>query len=196
MINPGLMMLIVGATLTVWPDASCHAKGVTQGTQWQQGFIEGSIRSNPHLREFEIEVVIEDDHLALEGSVDSTSARALAEQIAINVSKVARVDNRLKIVKPATLASRRESQQHEWDKTRLANVPINNKVMSRILGHAQTRTLNIEAQTHNRVVTVRGTVNNGPEKELVYWLVKNTDGVLHVVDMVEVAGPHQIQAGL
>ena len=84
----------------------------------------------------------------------------------------------------------------EPNRTRLANVPINNKVMSRILGHAQTRKLNIEARTNNRVVTVRGTVNTSLEKELVYWLVKNTDGVVDVVDKIEIAGPHQIQAGL
>lgn len=191
-------MLIFGAALVMCPIGSCRAddESAHDKKQWQRGFVEGSIRSNPHLREFAIEVDIEKDRISLTGIVDSSSARALAEQIAINVSDMKQVENRLRIVKPATEESLQESEQREPDTIRLANVPITNKVMSRILGHAQTRTLNIEAQTRNRVVTVRGTVNSNLDKELVYWLVKNTDGVLHVVDMIEVTGRQQIQAGL
>ena len=107
MINPGLTMLILGVAVLFGPAAPCRASspGASAGEQWRLGFIEGSIRSNPHLREFGIAVnILENGRIALDGAVNSTSAKALAEQIAINVSHEEVIENRLQIEEPAASA--------------------------------------------------------------------------------------------
>lgn len=166
-------------------------KGTTDG-KWRQGYLEGALLSNPHLRQSRIDISFDEDRIRLSGLASSSAARALAEQIALNTPGVGTVENRLTVV-PTGEA---EGFNLESDAQRLANVPINNKVMARLLSHNTTRGLKITAETRNRIVVVKGEVGSELERELVFWLVKNTDGVKAVVNKLEVAHPHQIQAGL
>lgn len=161
--------------------------------EWRQGYLEGALASNPYLRDSRIHVVVEENRIRLAGSATSLAAKALAEQIALNAPGIEAVENRLNIVPVATEA---DGFEVETEAQRLANVPINNKVLARLSSHAGTKDLNISTETRSRIVVVRGEVRSETEKELVYWLVKNTDGVMAVVDRLEIIPPPQIQAGL
>ncbi len=161
--------------------------------EWRQGYLEGALASSPHLRESKIQVRFEDASIHLTGSVSSPMEKALAEQIAFHTPGVEQVVNRLTVGAGGAEA---EGFSFESETQLLANVPINNKVMARLLSHTITRGLKITAETRNRIVIVKGEVPSEIERELVFWLVKNTDGVKAVVDKLEVTHPQQVQAGL
>ncbi len=63
---------------------------------------------------------------------------------------------------------------------------ITNKVRSQLLANRITSGIEIDVETRNQVVTLSGSVNSEAEKILMYWLVKNTQGVKQVVDKLEI----------
>lgn len=195
MTDQKLLLLVAGTILLAAFEATSGSSVETRSNdgEWRQGYLEGSIQSNPHLRHSRIDIATDGGNVRLAGLVRSPAAKALAEEIALSAPGVTGVENRIEIIAIGTGAAGfdlEEEAQH------LSNVPINNKVMARLLSHSSTRDLKVTAETRNRVVVVKGEVGSELEKELVFWLVKNTDGVKEVVDKIEVTLPHQIQAGL
>ncbi|MDG9671469.1 BON domain-containing protein [Hahella sp. CR1] len=62
---------------------------------WKEGVIQTRYLLNPALRAFAIQVTVIRDRAVLEGDVDTAIEKVLAEQVALSVDGVSRVDNRL-----------------------------------------------------------------------------------------------------
>ncbi|MBC6904186.1 BON domain-containing protein [Saccharophagus sp. K07] len=153
---------------------------------WQKGVIEGAFIFSPYLRSKDIRVEIQNNFAILKGYVDSETSKALAEQFALSVKGINKVVNRL-IVAPEQWESSVQSVELQKDnQNRLSNVTITNKVRSQLLANRITSGIEIDVETRNQVVTLSGSVNSEAEKILMYWLVKNTQGVKQVVDKLEI----------
>lgn len=148
----------------------------------QKGLIEGAFRFNPYIRSAQVRIAVSKNVVTISGYVDSAAAKSLVEQLAMSIKGLKQVHNNL-IVAPERLKG--SSEQTNID-SRLSNVTITNKVKSQLLANRNTSGMNIEVETNNRVVTVTGQVGNGTEKELAYWIVKNTQGVKSVIDRLDV----------
>lgn len=164
------------------------------------GILTGALQFNPLLRGANIAVAlegIEGDVAVLTGQVDDLLTKDLAEQIALSVKGVEQVRNGLSLAnkslqEPEAFQGQGELKPHQ----RLSNVTITNKVRSQLLANRQTSGTDIDVVTHNRVVTITGEVQNQAEKELAYWLVRNTRGVTDVIDQLDVNLPIERQASI
>ncbi len=161
---------------------------------WQKGVIEGAFLFSSYVRSKDVRIDIQDDCAILRGYVDSDLSKSLAEQLALSVKGINQVVNKL-VVAPERWGQ--EPHEMEVDKAglhRLSNVTITNKVRSQLLANRVTSGMEIDVETHNRVVTVSGVVNSEAEKFLTYWLVKNTQGVKRVIDKLDVLSANRQQA--
>lgn len=151
---------------------------------WQEGVIEGALRFNPHLQVQGLQVLIDGHQADISGFVDSKLSRALAEQMTLNVRGIDAVVNRL-VIAPNKFNQTLTPTSSEHND--LSNVTISNKVKSQLLANRLTNGMKVDVETRNRVVLITGYVNSSTEKELTYWVVKNTIGVKKVVDQLEIA---------
>ena len=154
-------------------------------SDWQKGVIEGAFLFNGHVRSKEVKVDVSDQCATLRGYVDSELNRALAEQLALSVKGIDAVINRL-VVAPEKWQGDFQPVLDPSTQHRLSNVTITNKVRSQLLANRITSGMEIDVQTQNRVVTLSGVVNTDAEKDLTYWIAKNTQGVTTVVDKLDV----------
>jgi len=81
-------------------------------------------------------------------------------------------------------------------KDHLADAWITTQVKSKLVGDREIRARDIDVDTHDGVVILKGKVLNEPLRQLAVVLAKRTDGVKQVVDQlqVQVAAPPEVQA--
>ena len=81
-------------------------------------------------------------------------------------------------------------------KDRLADAWITTQVKSKLVGDREIRARDIDVDTHDGVVTLKGKVLNEPLRQLAIVLATRTSGVRQVVDQlqVQVAPPTNVQA--
>lgn len=149
-----------------------------------ESILAGIIDSHPNLRGDRIRISFEDYGLVvLSGKVENEAARGLAEQLVLSRREVQQVRNQIQVQKPQTASG--ETNAHFVDQ-KLSNVTITNKVKSQLLANRSTSGINIQISTSNRVVTITGQVGSPLEKELAYWVVRNTQGVKQVIDQIDI----------
>jgi osmotically-inducible protein OsmY len=81
-------------------------------------------------------------------------------------------------------------------KDRLADAWITAQVKSKLVGDREIRAGDIDVDTHDGVVTLKGKILNEPLRQLAVVLAQRTEGVARVVDQlqVQVAPPPDVQA--
>lgn len=161
---------------------------------WQKGVIEGAFLFSSHLQSKDVRVDIQGDCAILKGYVDSDLSKSLAEQLALSVKGIDQVINKLVVAPEQWSQDYQEVQVDNAGQHRLSNVTISNKVRSQLLANRVTSGMEIDVETHNRVVTVSGAVNSEAEKVLTYWIVRNTQGVKRVIDKLDVLSDGSQQA--
>lgn len=178
-LTAAFIWLVLGA-------ATLQAKDndLANSSEWKKGVLEGAILFNPHLRDARVSVAVDGNNVSLRGVVPTDTARELAGQIAAHVKGIRKVHNYLEVA-PDKLKQIGAMSKALVD-TRLSNVTISNKVRSQLLANRRTSGINVDIETHNRVVTMSGQVKSAEEKELAYWVVKNTQGVKQVVNRLDV----------
>lgn len=174
-------------------DQCAQQQGIN--SHWQQGAIEGALMFHPNLHTAELRVEVYDQRAQLSGFVDSAINRALAEQVALNVPGIERVVNQLKI-QPDFARPKAAALASSGMNYRLSNVTISNKVQSQLLANRHTSGIDVEVETHNRTVILRGAVTSEAERQLAYLVVKNTQGVKDVVNQLSVSTTENIQVGV
>lgn len=153
---------------------------------WQKGVIEGAFLFSAHVQSKDVRIDIQGDCAILKGYVDSILSKSLAEQLALSVKGINKVINKLVVAPEHWSQNYQEMEVDMAGQNRLSNVTITNKVRSQLLANRVTSGMEIDVETHNRVVTVSGAVNSDAEKVLTYWIVKNTQGVKRVIDNLDV----------
>lgn len=168
----------------------------TAHNHWQQGAIEGALMFHPTLHTAELKVQVINRRAQLSGYVDSAVNRALAEQMALNVPGIDQVVNQLEIQPELTRPAAHRSAAHDGNNYRLSNVTISNKVKSQLLANRHTSGIDVDVETHNRTVVIRGAVTSEAERQLAYLVVKNTQGVKEVVNELSINTTENIHVGV
>jgi osmotically-inducible protein OsmY len=142
--------------------------------------LEGSVATafalNSHLNPFRIGVEVEDQTAILTGTVENGVNRNLAEQVALSIEGIDRVDNQIAIDT--------DVDQSDAERTSLANslddATTTATVKSKLLWNRHTQGLDIDVDTHNSVVTLTGVANSDAARELAERLASHTRGVREV----------------
>jgi osmotically-inducible protein OsmY len=149
----------------------------------QEGSIWTAFALNRHLSPFKIDVDVENGSALLTGSVETSVERDLAEQVALGIDGVNKVDNQLQVdpqIEPAVSSEPTLAQRFD-DATLVATVK------SKLLWNSNTEGLDIKVVSDNGVVTLTGTAQSAAAKELAGRLTANTDGVRQVHNQLTVS---------
>src|SRR3990167_8078619 len=135
----------------------------------QEGSIWTTFALNRHLNPFTIDVDVENGSAKLTGSVETAVERDLAEQLALGIEGVTKVDNQLKVDPnvESQVSSKPTMAQRFDDATTVATVK------SKLLWNSNTEGLDIKVQA---------------DKDLAGSLASNTDGVRKVDNQIRVSG--------
>jgi osmotically-inducible protein OsmY len=133
---------------------------------------------NPHLRALDISVDVNGANAVLTGTVSDGVEKELAEQIALGIEGIDKVDNRLLVDGNYTPKTRTASADGKRDfTTTVEDATITASVKSKLLWSANTNGLEIDVDTLNGKVTLNGTAPSAASKDLAARMARNTDGV-------------------
>lgn len=158
-----------------------QSSDITEARQSSQ--IWTTYALNPHLQAHDIKVSVDDGVATLTGKVEEDISKELAEQIALTVKGIKKVDNQIKVdaeYKPET------SKDKKSYGDMISDASITATVKSKLLWskHAQGLSANIETDAGK--VTLTGTANSDEAKEMAGLLASNTDGVNSVQNKLKV----------
>lgn len=151
----------------------------------KEGQIIGAYTLNRHLNPFEISVDVEGNTVTLTGEVEEAIDRELAEQIALGVNGVEKVDNRI-TVNPDHQRKTRGANERDFGQV-VSDATITASVKSKLLWNEHTDGLDIHVETRNGVVTLSGSADSAASRELAARLAANTEGVRDVANDLRVA---------
>ncbi|MCY1398105.1 BON domain protein [compost metagenome] len=185
---PPLKTLVFAtATLAVLSlGAPSHAQSELT-TQVQEARQEGSVWTalalNRNLSPFKIEVAVDNGTATLKGRVESQVDRELAEQIALGTSGITKVDNQL--VVDETLADQPGERQKIAQ--RFEDATLTATIKSKLLWNTQTEGLDIDVETRDGIVTLKGHAQSAEAKTLAGMLAGNTTGVQEVNNLISLS---------
>lgn len=149
----------------------------------QEGSVWTAFALNRHLNPFAIEVDVENGTALITGTVETSVERDLAEQIALGVDGVSKVDNQLKLdPNYEAKASSEPNMAQRFDDATLAAT-----VKSKLLWNSNTEGLDINVDAENGKVVLNGSAQTAQAKELAGRLAANTDGVREVSNLLSVS---------
>lgn len=154
----------------------------------QEGSIWTAFALNKHLSPFKIDVDVEQGTAVLKGKVENQVDRELAERIALDTKGIEKVDNQLEIdanvaAEPGTKANMAQ---------RFEDATLTATVKSKLLWNSVTEALNIEVDSKDGVVTLKGRAQSPEGKELAGSLASNTDGVISVNNLISISAADSI----
>lgn len=138
---------------------------------------------SPHLHSNEIEVSVEDGKTTLQGIVEEDIKSVLAEQIALSVEGVTKVDNQIEV--KADYVAPERSQERSFGET-IEDATITTAVKSKLMWSRYAEGLSTNVETHTGQVTLRGTASSEMARALAERLALNTRGVVSVDNQLEI----------
>jgi osmotically-inducible protein OsmY len=176
--------------------------------------IEDRVKANSSLKKYDIDVSVEDGVVTLKGTIATEAQRAQVGRLA-RVTGATRVENQI-AVDPTVSTSRigraadktKAGLDKAMDKTKegldiavektsgalsktgevITDGWITTKVKARFMGEDLLNGSDINADTSDRVVTLKGTVLTVAGREKAVEITKNTEGVNRVIDELTI-GP-------
>jgi osmotically-inducible protein OsmY len=173
---PGGQLALAEAQL---PDA---AKRMPGSDLWIESRLITAYSLNEHLNPFDIQVDSENGQVTIKGAVPSESQRRLALQLARDLGAVRTVTDQLE-VKPDQAASD-DSELYQL----VEDANITTRVQLQLLWNSQTGGLDIEVNSNNGRVTLRGTASNAAERRKAEEIALHTQGVRGVDNEIEIDG--------
>jgi osmotically-inducible protein OsmY len=137
--------------------------------------ITAKLTSDPEINPFNIDVDTLDGVVTLRGEVEKEKARTEAEHHARSTKGVVEVKNDIRVVSEA--AEDDESGSDAW---------ITTKIKAKITGDSDLSPFNINVDTKDGVVTLRGAVKSAGSKQEAGRIASDTSGVVRVDNMLEV----------
>jgi osmotically-inducible protein OsmY len=140
---------------------------------------------NRHLNPFKLDIEVRDGKATLDGEVEASVERDLAEQIALGIAGINEVDNRIEVVHDRDV--RDEAGEGRAFGQRVSDATTTATVKSKLLWNRNTDGLDINVSTEDGVVTLVGTVDSDASRQLAEHLAANTEGVEQVRNQLTVA---------
>jgi len=150
----------------------------------KEGRIWSSFALNRQLNAFDLSVDVDGEIAVLTGTVEAPIDRELAEQVALNVSGVKTIENRIKVDPRWTAAPRKNDERTIAEFAEDATITAN--VKSKLLWNETTNALMIDVDTLNRRVTLNGSVDSEESRVLSVRLATGTSGVRSVDDQLTI----------
>lgn len=182
-------LLAISAPVAADKDVDCETADATPALA--DALVEGQLWAtyalNEHLNPFDLKVDVQGDTATLEGKVDEDVKKDLAEQIALSIDDIDKVDNRIQVVDEVPEAAKRvvkEGERGFGDRVRDATTTAS--VKSKLLWNRNTAGLAIKVSTENGVVRLEGEADSSASRDLAGRLAANTDGVDEVINGIEV----------
>jgi osmotically-inducible protein OsmY len=175
------------ATAPTSSSASQSAQEVKHNIKegWHEGVIEGAFLFNRNLSALDIDVEVKGTTAVLNGYVDSPTKKSLAEQVALGVEGITAVDN--KLIVDANKALRNDASSATSSVVpAVSDAAITAKVKSKLLANSEVSALKVNVDTKDKVVTLKGEVENDAKRDLVYYITRNTEGVRGVNNKLSV----------
>jgi hyperosmotically inducible protein len=178
--------------LTIMTDMDRASVRTGEPESRSPGWITAKIQAQyyllPGLKPWNIDVTTSHDGVVtLSGEVDSEADRAEAVKIASATDGVARVEDRFhrKGEVAATTGSIERSAERAG--TAAGDAWITTKIQGRYFVEDDVKGRNIDVDTNNGVVTLKGTVASHSERNQAMAIARNTDGVREVRDQLQLA---------
>lgn len=142
-----------------------------------EGALQTALSLNRMLDPFRIKVEVDGQQARLSGEVENTVERQLAEDVARATRGIEQVDNQLRVnpqLVERPLVLRAYAQ-------RLEDATLAAVIRARLLWSRITEKADIDVQSSEGVITLRGKVDSAEAKELAGVLARTTEGV-HLVN--------------
>lgn len=173
---------ILTGVLTACLAVAGPANAGTVSDTWSEASLTTAYTLNEQLNPLNIDVEVRNGNAMLSGTVESEVEKELAGEIAMATKGVNKVDNGLEVAPDAkTGASPLNGFARKVD-----DATITAKVKSQLLWNDATSGLNVNVETNEGVVTLRGEVGTEKEAQLVEQIAANTRGVESVNRAIEV----------
>ncbi|MFI5197046.1 MAG: BON domain-containing protein [Thermoanaerobaculia bacterium] len=123
-----------------------------------------------------ISVSVSEKTATLTGEVTKSASQGLAEQVALSVKGIKKVDNKVEVKEPAGPVAASEAS--------VKNVALEMKVKSILLTKIGTDALKIEVEAVDGVVSLRGKLDNLASSKVAIQKTRSIKGVRKVVDLL------------
>ncbi len=192
-IAPKLFSSVLLATAMAMTPALATAdrgESATSGMQqqvaegWRMGSIQASLLMNTNLNPLDIKVEVDGNEARLSGHVDSDVNKQLAEEIALSVDGIDHVDNRLEV--DADKAREKRDKERSDLRQTVSDTAVTTQVKTRLLANSEVSGTDIEVSTDKGVVKLSGEVESSSERDLAYYIARNTRGVQRVDNDIDV----------
>jgi hyperosmotically inducible periplasmic protein len=173
------MAMLLSTTTLASPD---QTKVVTEARQSSQ--ILTTYALNPHLQAHEIKVSVDGGVATLSGKVDEGISKELAEQIALNVDGIKKVNNQIEVdpdYRPSASSKERNYGQA------VSDASITATVKSKLLWSKHVDGLSTNVETKSGKVTLEGTAHTDEAKQFAGLVASNTHGVNSVENNIKIA---------
>ena len=163
---------------------AAHADDGDMAEARQEGSVWTAIALNRHLNPFEIDVDVENGVAKLTGEVENDVDRDLAEEVAMSIDGVTKVDNQL-AVNP-DVETKKSADGEQTLSQSFSSATTTATIKSKLLWNSNTEGLDVNVTTKNGVVNLSGTAQSEAAKDLAGMLAKDTDGVRRVDNEIRV----------
>jgi len=141
--------------------------------------VKSKLMWNETTESLGINVDTDRGRVTLRGEVDSPESKTLAGRLAANTTGVRTIDNQL-VVRPPAQGSRRQASGPRSAGDAVSDAWITTKVKSSLMFSRSVDALDINVDTRDGVVNLRGTVSSPAERDLAVELARNVRGVRRV----------------
>jgi osmotically-inducible protein OsmY len=183
-----LKSTLLGAlALTALVGVSTQAMAQTPAKYTLKDRIEFRLETNDVVKKYDVKVAVDDKGVAtLTGDVATAAQKAQAATLA-KVEGVTRVVNNITIDpdEDKNLADRAKNGLNKAGE-KISDAWITTKVQWFFVGEDLLKDSDIDADTANGVVTLKGTVKTAAGKARAVALAKGVDGVKNVVDQLKI----------
>lgn len=149
---------------------------------WIHGSAQTSLMLNTNLNAFRISSSVEDGVVTLEGEVETSTDKALAEELVEGIEGVSGVENNLTV----------RNEEDEDDDGGVAETLNDGRIFtvlkSRLLMSTDISGRDIEVEVEEAVVTLNGHVESSAQRDLAVEMARNTNGVRDVRDNLRIRG--------
>ena len=163
----------MGAQAGTWENESKDA--------WIDGKAETVLLMNTNLNNFDINTDVKNGKVVLTGKVNSDLDKELAEELVISLDGVSDVENNLTVVKNMDMDDK-DRDTMDADDNDLTDAKITTVITTRFLFDSEVDGTDIDVDTDNGIVKLKGSVETEAEKQLAVKIAKNAEDVRDVVD--------------
>lgn len=171
-------MALLTSTGSLAADDSSDITEARQSTQ-----IWTTYALNPHLQANDIKVSVDDGVATLTGKVEEDISKELAEQLALNVKGIKKVENKIEV--DANYKPEKSTGERSYGEV-VSDASITATVKSKLLWSKHAQGLSANVETKSGKVTLNGTADSDAAKEMAGLLASNTQGVSSVNNELKV----------